>query len=176
MEEHLAYTPYDRQGNYRCSKKSKAVKCKLGNMGVTVVHDRKSSFIPQVVLKESSLLTNLAGRVLSFYANWISTRDISTQMEEIYGVAFSVTIVSRITDRVLDTVKECQSCPFDVFYEFNVKIRRMIYTTSIIENLNRVIRKYKKGKIVFLSYDAVPKAVFLTVGKISKKWSMSARQ
>ncbi len=64
-----------------------------------------------------------------------------------------------------------------VFYEFPAEIRRMIYTarrpgTNIIENLNRVIRKYTKGKTVFPSDDAVQKAIFLAVEHISKKWSM----
>ncbi|MGB3585158.1 MAG: IS256 family transposase [Tunicatimonas sp.] len=62
-----------------------------------------------------------------------------------------------------------------VFYEFPAEIRKMVYTTNIIENLNRVIRKYTKGKTVFPSDDAVQKAVFLAVEHISKKWSMPVR-
>ena len=72
--------------------------------------------------------------------------------------------------------RECLS----VFYSFPTEIRKMIYTTNIIENLNRVIRKYTaaaaaKGKTVFPSDDAVQKAVFLAVEHISKKWSMPVR-
>lgn len=93
MEEHLGYAPYDRQtdkqGNYRNGKKSKAVKSKLGTLDVTVPRDRKSSFVPQVVPKGHSVMAELEDRVLSFYANGMSTRDISTQMEEIYGDAQS---------------------------------------------------------------------------------------
>ena len=63
---------------------------------------------------------------------------------------------------------ECLS----VFYEFPAEIRRMIYTTNIIENLNRVIRKYTKGKTVFPGDEAVQKAVYLAVQHIARKWSM----
>ena len=63
---------------------------------------------------------------------------------------------------------ECLS----VFYEFSSEIRRMIYTTNIIENLNRVIRKYTKGKTIFPGDEAVQKTVYLAVQHIARKWSM----
>lgn len=59
-----------------------------------------------------------------------------------------------------------------VFFDYPVEIRRLIYTTNVIENLNRVLRKYTKGKTIFPSDQAVQKSVFLAVEHISKKWSM----
>ncbi|HAS43017.1 MAG TPA: hypothetical protein DCS93_21235 [Microscillaceae bacterium] len=47
-----------------------------------------------------------------------------------------------------------------------------MYTTNIIENLNQVIRKYTKGKIIFPSDDAVQKSVYLAVERLIKKWTM----
>lgn len=59
-----------------------------------------------------------------------------------------------------------------VFFEFPVEIRRIIYTTNLIENLNGKIRKYTKNKLSFPSDQAVMKSVFLATREATKKWSM----
>ena len=62
-----------------------------------------------------------------------------------------------------------------VFYDFPVEIRKIIYTTNLIENLNGKIRKYTKNKLSYTNDDAFKKAVFLALGEIEKKWTMSVR-
>lgn len=62
-----------------------------------------------------------------------------------------------------------------VFYEFPVEIRRIIYTTNLIENLNGKIRKYTKNKLSFPTDDAVMKSVYLATREATKKWSMPIR-
>lgn len=120
MEEHLGYPPYDRltekEGNYRNGKKPKLVKSKLGALDIAMPQDRKASFEPQVVKKGQSVMAELEERVLSLYAKGMSTRDIEEQMLEIYGVALSPASVSRITDKVLDTVKDWQQRPLEALY------------------------------------------------------------
>ncbi|WP_404478531.1 IS256 family transposase [Sphingobacterium sp. ML3W] len=59
-----------------------------------------------------------------------------------------------------------------VFYDFPLEIRRIIYTTNIIENMNGKIHKYTKNKLSFPSDDAVLKSVYLALREISKKWTM----
>lgn len=59
-----------------------------------------------------------------------------------------------------------------VFFQFPLEIRRIIYTTNIIENLNGKIRKYTKSKLSFPSDDAVKKTVYLSLMEIEKKWTM----
>ncbi len=61
------------------------------------------------------------------------------------------------------------------FFDFPVEIRRIIYTTNIIENLNGKIRKYTKNKTSFPTDDAVMKSVFLAVNEATKKWTMPIR-
>lgn len=61
------------------------------------------------------------------------------------------------------------------FFEFPIEIRKIIYTTNIIENLNGKIRKYTKNKTSFPTDDAVMKSVFLAVNEVSKKWTMPIR-
>jgi putative transposase len=55
------------------------------------------------------------------------------------------------------------------FFDFPVEIRKIIYTTNLIENLNGKIRKYTKNKLSFPNDDALKKAVYLAVSEIEKK-------
>ena len=59
-----------------------------------------------------------------------------------------------------------------VFFEFPLEIRKIIYTTNLIENLNGKIRKYTKNKLSFPTDDALMKSVFLAIHEATKKWSM----
>lgn len=59
-----------------------------------------------------------------------------------------------------------------VFFEFPLEIRKIIYTTNLIENLNGKIRKYTKNKLSFPTDEAVMKSVYLAVREATKKWSM----
>jgi putative transposase len=62
-----------------------------------------------------------------------------------------------------------------VFFEFPLEIRKIIYTTNLIENLNGKIRKYTKNKLSFPTDEAVMKSVFLAMSEATKKWSMPIR-
>lgn len=62
-----------------------------------------------------------------------------------------------------------------VFFEFPIEIRKIIYTTNLIENLNGKIRKYTKNKLSFPTDDAVMKSVYLALREATKKWSMPIR-
>lgn len=62
-----------------------------------------------------------------------------------------------------------------VFFEFPLEIRKIIYTTNLIENLNGKIRKYTKNKLSFPTDDAVMKSVYLAIREATKKWIMPIR-
>src|SRR5690606_42056895 len=62
-----------------------------------------------------------------------------------------------------------------VFFDFPLEIRKIIYTTNLIENLNGKIRKYTKNKMSFPTDEAVMKSVFLAVREATKKWTMPIR-
>ena len=62
-----------------------------------------------------------------------------------------------------------------VFFDFPPEIRKIIYTTNIIENLNGKIRKYTKSKGSFPTDDAVKKSVYLAIREVTKKWKMPIR-
>ena len=58
-----------------------------------------------------------------------------------------------------------------VFFDFPIEIRKIIYTTNLIENLNGKIRKYTKNKMVFPTDDALKKSVYLSLMQVSRKWT-----
>ena len=62
------------------------------------------------------------------------------------------------------------------FFDFPVEIRKIIYTTNLIENLNGKIRKYTKNKQSFPADEAVVKSVFLALREATKKWTMPIKQ
>lgn len=57
------------------------------------------------------------------------------------------------------------------FYDFPLEIRKIIYTTNLIENLNGKIRRYTKNKLSFPTDDALKKSVYLAIDEIEKKWT-----
>ena len=59
------------------------------------------------------------------------------------------------------------------YFEFPLELRKIMYTTNTIENLNRGIRKYTKTKVQFTDDTAAQKAVYLAIINIEKKWSMT---
>ena len=63
-----------------------------------------------------------------------------------------------------------------VFFDFPLEIRKIIYTTNIIENLNGKIRKYTKNKLSFPTDETVYKSVFLALNEATKKWTMPIRE
>lgn len=61
------------------------------------------------------------------------------------------------------------------FFDFPAEIRKIIYTTNLIENLNGKIRKYTKNKMSFPTDQALKKSVYLAIFEITKKWTMPIR-
>ena len=62
-----------------------------------------------------------------------------------------------------------------VFFDYPLEIRKLIYTTNIIESMNSTIRKYTKIKTVFPDDQSVQKAVYLAINNVQKKWTMPIR-
>ena len=98
MDEHLGYSPYERSENpnSRNGKKSKTIRSKYGEMGIDVPQDRESSFEPQIVRKRQKDISHIEDKIISMYAKGLTTRQISDQIEDIYGFEVSEGMVSDI--------------------------------------------------------------------------------
>lgn len=56
------------------------------------------------------------------------------------------------------------------FLEYPPELRKIIYTTNTIENLNRTIRKYTKTKVQFPDEKSVKKSIYLAIKNNEKSW------
>lgn len=141
LEEHLGYAKHDPAGrgtgNSRNGSSAKRLKGNHGQVGIEVPRDRAGTFEPQIVRKGQTRLTQMDDQILSLYAKGMSTRDIVDAFKEMYDADVSATLISKVTDRVLDTVTEWQSRTLDAVYP-------IVYLDCIVLKIrhnNRVINK-----------------------------------
>jgi len=120
MEEHLGYSRYSPEGhntgNSHNGHSSKSLKGDHGEVEIEVPRDRNGSFEPQIIRKGQTRLTEFDDQILSLYAKGMTTRDIVETFKEMYGADVSATLVSKVTEAVLEKVHEWQSRPLDEVY------------------------------------------------------------
>jgi len=120
LTTHLGYEKHDvkgnNSGNSRNGITSKIVKGTFGEAEIAIPRDRAGTFEPQLIQKGQTRFDGFDDKILSMYARGLSTRDIQAQLQELYGVEVSPTLISNVTDAVLDEVKIWQSRPLDRVY------------------------------------------------------------
>src|SRR5499427_9583181 len=120
LTAHLGYEPHARNGhspgNYRNGRGKKTVQTETAQFDIEVLRDRDGSFEPQVVPKRQRRLEGFDDQVLALYARGLSTRDIQAHLEDLYDVEVSPTLISNITDAVLDEVRAWQARPLASVY------------------------------------------------------------
>jgi transposase-like protein len=118
MDEHLGYEKNHKStsSNSRNGKSSKRVKTEDGEFELDTPRDREGSFEPKLVKKHQSRFTSMDDKILWLYAQGMSTREIVNAFDEWYGAEISPTLVSRVTNAVIEQVVEWQSRPLDAIY------------------------------------------------------------
>ena len=118
MTEHLGYEKSARHesDNYRNGVKSKIVHSHLGDLTVEVPQDRNSSFEPKIIRKHQKDISAIDEKIISMYARGMTTRQISEQIEEIYGFECSESFISDVTDKILQDITEWQNRMLDSVY------------------------------------------------------------
>jgi transposase-like protein len=118
MTEHLGYDEYVRSENKnsRNGTKAKTVRSNYGNLEIDIPQDRESSFEPKIIGKRKKDLYGVEEKIIAMYARGLSTRQISEQVEDIYGFDVSEGFISNITDRLLPQIKEWQQRPLSEIY------------------------------------------------------------
>ncbi len=120
MTHHLGYEKHNpdgnNSGNSRNGSTPKTLKGKRGQVEIEVPRDRNSEFEPQLVKKNQTRFDGLDEKIISLYARGMTTREIQGHLEEIYGVEVSPSLISNVTDAVLDEVRAWQSRPLDSVY------------------------------------------------------------
>lgn len=118
MDEHLGYEKHQKStsSNSRNGKSSKRVKTEDGEFELDTPRDRDGSFEPKLVKKHQSRFTSMDDKILWLYAQGMSTREIVNAFDEWYGAEISPTLVSHVTNAVIEQVVEWQSRPLDAIY------------------------------------------------------------
>ena len=120
LTSQLGYAPHVRHGtedwNARNGKGQKTVHTDTGPLDIAVPRDRYGRFVPRLIPKRQRRLEGFDSKVLSLYARGLSTREIQGHLEELYGTEVSPTLISTITDAVLDEVRTWQARPLASVY------------------------------------------------------------
>ena len=113
MSEHLGYeksaTEGHNTGNSRNGRTSKKVRSLVGEVELEIPRDRNASFEPLIIPKHQKNVGVLDQQIISMYAKGMTTRDISTHLETIYGLEVSPTFISTTTEKVMEAAKEWQA-------------------------------------------------------------------
>ncbi len=121
LEDHLGYPPGDvrakKTTNCRNGSSKKTIQSDQGEITVEVPRDRDSTFTPAILPKYETRLGQLEEQIISLYAKGLSTRDISEHLKGMYlGVEISPTLISNVTDKILEQVTQWQARPLAELY------------------------------------------------------------
>jgi len=120
MDEHLGYKKHsvegDRSGNSRNRVSKKTLKSNYGEIELKLPRDRNCEFEPIAVEKHQRSISSFDDKIISMYAKGMTTRDIQSHIEELYGCEISPSLISKITDKVVEVATEWQARPLQKIY------------------------------------------------------------
>ncbi len=120
MAEHLGHdkheTVINATGNTRNGKSRKTLKGEFGELPIEIPRDREGSFEPLIISKHQTRWAGFDDKILSLYARGMTVREIQQHLTEMYGTEVSPTLISTVTDGIMDEVKQWQSRPLDAVY------------------------------------------------------------
>ena len=118
LDDHLGYSKYEASdsSNSRNGFMGKTLQTDDGQFEIDTPRDREGSFEPQLVKKRQRRFTSMDDKILFLYAQGMSTREIVATFKEMYGADVSATLISKVTDAVLEQVVEWQSRPLYAVY------------------------------------------------------------
>lgn len=142
LTEHLGYEKHGEskpaRGNARNGTTPKRLKGQHGEVDILTPRDRAGSFEPQLVRKNQTRLTSMDDQILTLYAKGLSTREIVDTFKEMYDADVSPTLVSRVTEKVIEQVTQWQSRPLDAIYP-------IVYLDCIVIKIRDNLRVINKS-------------------------------
>ncbi len=128
--------------NTRNGYSSKTVLCDDGEIELNTPRDRENTFEPQLVKKNQTRITGMDNQILALYARGMTTREITSAFKEMYDADVSPTLISKVTDAVMEQVVEWQNRPLDAVYP-------IVYLDCIVLKVRQDSRVINKS--VFLA-------------------------
>jgi len=146
LDDHLGFDKHEQSDsdNNRNGVTHKTLQTEDGQFELATPRDRAGSFEPQLVKKHQRRFTSMDDKILFLYAQGMTTREIVRTFKEMYGADASPTLISKVTDAVIDEVVEWQARPLDAVYP-------IVY-------LDCIVVKIRQDKRV------INKAVYLALG------------
>ena len=146
LDDHLGYDKHQPStgSNSRNGHSSKTVYTDDGAIEIDVPRDRDSSFEPQLIKKQQTRFTGMDDKILFLYAQGMTTREICTAFKELYDADVSASLISKVTNSVMEQVVEWQARPLDQVYP-------IVY-------LDCIVVKIRQDKQV------INKAIYLALG------------
>ena len=118
---HLGHDKHERvandSGNTRNGSSAKTLKGDFGALPIEIPRDRDGSFEPQLIAKHQTRWTGFDDKSVSLYARGMTIREIQSHLEEMYGTAVSPTLISSVTEAVMEEVKAWQARPLDALHQ-----------------------------------------------------------
>lgn len=120
LTEHLGYGKHDpageNSGNSRNGVTRKTLKGEFGEVELDTPRDRNGEFAPQIIRKNQTRWMGFDDKILSMYARGMTTREIQGHLEEMYQVEVSPSLISEITEGVMEQARAWQNRPLEPFY------------------------------------------------------------
>jgi transposase-like protein len=120
MTSHLGYPKHsasgDKSGNSRNGYTEKTVLTENQSATVQIPRDRNGEFEPQIIPKYQKRVPLFNDQIISMYSFGMTNRDIQTHLEQLYNVEVSPELISRVTDGVMEEVRDWQSRQLDNSY------------------------------------------------------------
>ena len=140
FDNSMGYSKYDKKTdktNYRNGSTKKSLKSEFGEFEFETPRDRNGEFEPKIVPKNTRDVSGIEDKIISLYARGLTTREINEQIQDLYGIEVSATMVSNITDQIIPEIKEWQERPLDSVYP-------IIFIDAVhfsVREENRVVKK-----------------------------------
>ncbi len=150
LDTQLGYAKHDRKGktssNARNGYSQKTLKGELGQMEIAVPRDRQAEFEPQLIKKGQTRLAGLDEKIITLYARGMTTRDTQAQLQELYGVEVSPTLISNVTEAVIEEVRQWQARPLEALYP-------IVYVDCLVVKVRENQRIINKALYLVLGVD-----------------------
>lgn len=169
LDNHLGYDNYERSSNtdYRNGTKPKVLRSSYGEIPIDVPQDRDGDFEPKIVQKRKKDISGIEQKIIAMYAKGLSTRQISEQIEDIYGFDVSEGMVSDITDKLLPEIEEWQKRPLSDVYP-------IVFIDAVHFSVRdeRVVKKLAAYVILGVNADGIKEVLGIYIGEneSSKYW------
>jgi len=151
LTDHLGYDKHarssTRKANTRNGYSNKTLQSSSGELDIVIPRDRDGSFTPHIVKPYQCRIDGFADKVIALYVRGLSTRDIQSELAELYGDNISPTLISNVTNAVLDDVKAWQSRTLDSLYP-------VIYLDCLVVKVREEKSVIKKSVYLALGINA----------------------